>query len=115
MSHAVATERINVRVQPGLKASAEQVFRAMGLNLSDGINVYLRRVVADHAIPFQLEASRAEIIGGEAAAMEAAGRAQVQAAIAKSWSMGAPVARYDADLGRPYMEYSDGRRDYDAI
>jgi len=63
MSRSSATERISIRVEPGLKASAEQVDKE----------------------------------------------------IAESQALGLPVARYDAEQRRPYLEYPDGRRDYGVV
>ena len=50
--------RISIRVDGELKKEAEGIFAKIGLNLTDGINVYLHRVVADKGIPFQLVADR---------------------------------------------------------
>jgi DNA-damage-inducible protein J len=63
--------RINIRVDSDVKKNAEYIFDRLGLNLSDGINIYLRRVVADNGVPFPLKLVRSETIGREAAAMEA--------------------------------------------
>jgi DNA-damage-inducible protein J len=105
--------RINLRVDTELKHDAEDVFAKIGLNMSDGINVYLRRVVADQGIPFSLTVSRAQIIGDEAAEMEGDFRQAVTAAVARKQANGLPVARFDADANRPYLEYPDGRREYE--
>jgi addiction module RelB/DinJ family antitoxin len=106
------TARINIRIDADLKSEAEDIFEKIGLNLSDGINVYLRRVVADKGIPFPLTASRAQQIGEEAAGSEAAFGQAVKSAIARKQAAGLPVARYDAVKKRPYFEYPDGRREY---
>ncbi|GHV73457.1 hypothetical protein AGMMS49940_07590 [Spirochaetia bacterium] len=105
--------RINIRVDDELKRKAEDVFEKIGLNISDGINIYLRRVVADKGIPFPLTISRAQEIGEEAAEMEAAFGKAVWSAIAHKHAAGLPVARFDADTERPYLEYPDGRKDYE--
>lgn len=38
--------------------------------------------------------------------------AAVNAAIEKAKVCGKPIARYDKELKRAYLEYSDGRREY---
>lgn len=44
--------------------------------------------------------------------MTAAFQKSVNSAIKNSRSMGAPIARYDVETRRPYLEYADGRREY---
>jgi addiction module RelB/DinJ family antitoxin len=105
--------RINIRVDRELKREAEDIFEKIGLNISDGINVYLRRVVADKGIPFPLTISRARQIGEDAAEIEASFGRAVKSAIIRKQASGLPVARFDADTKRPYLEYPDGRRKYE--
>jgi addiction module RelB/DinJ family antitoxin len=104
--------RINIRVNGDLKREAENVFEKIGLNLSDGINIFLRKVVADKGIPFPLTVTREQLIGQDAAAIEASFRQSVNEAINETWAKGLPVARYDAELKCPYFEYPDGRKEY---
>ena len=49
------TETINARVEPALKASAEKVFRALGLNTTDAISLFLAQVVLNQGIPFEVK------------------------------------------------------------
>jgi addiction module RelB/DinJ family antitoxin len=111
-SASVQGARINIRVNRDIKREAESVFEKIGLNLSDGINIYLRRVVADKGIPFPLTITREQEIGEEAAAIEASFRQSVKSAIERKQTSGLPVARFDAELERPYLEYPDGRKEY---
>jgi addiction module RelB/DinJ family antitoxin len=106
------TERVNFRVDPRVRRDAERVLRALGLNLSDGLNVFLRRVAALNAIPFPLELTREEILGRESAVREAAVGRAVGEAIERSRTEGRPVARFDDERGAPYLEYPDGKREY---
>jgi DNA-damage-inducible protein J len=108
----LAEDRINVRVERSVKRDAEGILKSFGLNLSDGINIFLRRLVAERGIPFPLTLTREEIIGVEAAAMEVAAGQAVQEAVAQTVAAGAPVARFDQAERRPYLEYADGRREY---
>jgi DNA-damage-inducible protein J len=104
--------RINIRVNGDLKREAETIFKKIGLNLSDGINIFLRKVVAEQGIPFPLTVTREQLLGQDAAAIEVSFRQSVNEAINEAWAKGLPVARYDAELKRPYFEYADGRREY---
>lgn len=49
------TATLNVRIEPNTKAEAEQVFRGLGISMSDAINIFLRQVAYRRAIPFELE------------------------------------------------------------
>jgi addiction module RelB/DinJ family antitoxin len=44
---------IQVRTSAELKKDADSVLKSLGFTLSDGINVFLRQVVVDRALPFQ--------------------------------------------------------------
>lgn len=52
----MAQSQINVRVDEQTKKDAERVCQDIGLSLSAAINVYLKRIVRDNKIPFELEA-----------------------------------------------------------
>ncbi|GHU27435.1 hypothetical protein FACS1894172_02780 [Spirochaetia bacterium] len=115
MKSKIQDARINIHVDGELKRNAEDIFEKIGLNMSDGINIYLRRVVADKGIPFSLtlsEVSRAVQIGEEAAEMEVAFKQAVKLAIAHTQARSLPIARFDVNTKRPYWEYPDGRKEY---
>ncbi|MDR1635481.1 MAG: type II toxin-antitoxin system RelB/DinJ family antitoxin [Bifidobacteriaceae bacterium] len=112
MAGAAEMERINFRADRKVRQDAERVFHALGLNLSDGLNVFLRRVAAEQAIPFRLALTREEILGPELAAREAAIRRGVMAQTERAPDEGRPVARFDDALGKPYLEYPDGTREF---
>lgn len=48
------TEIINARVEPALKASAEKIFRALGMNTTDAISIFLSQVVLTKGLPFDV-------------------------------------------------------------
>ena len=56
MTTAVKDSYIQFKVDPALKAEAQQIAEDIGMSLSTLISVYLKRVVADRAIPFPLAA-----------------------------------------------------------
>jgi len=50
----MSTSSINVRLDSGLKKEAEELFAALGLNMTTAICVFLRQAVCDQAIPFRV-------------------------------------------------------------
>lgn len=50
-----ATTMLHVRVDAETKAGASAALDRMGLTLSEGVRVFLRRVAAEQALPFRLE------------------------------------------------------------
>jgi DNA-damage-inducible protein J len=48
------TEVVNARVEPALKASAEKIFRALGMNTTDAISIFLSQVVLNRGLPFDV-------------------------------------------------------------
>ncbi len=56
------TEIIQARVAPNIKYASAKILEAIGLSLSEAINIYLKRVIAEKAIPFELRIPNAETI-----------------------------------------------------
>ena len=50
------TTDVRCRIDAKTKTAASEVIEAMGLNISDAIRLFLRRVADDGAIPFELRA-----------------------------------------------------------
>jgi addiction module RelB/DinJ family antitoxin len=96
--------RINIRVDDELKREAEYIFEKIGLNISDGINIYLRKVVADKGIPFSLKISRTQQTGEEAAEIEAS----------VGQAVGPAAARFDRDTEPGIYRHFKGNR-YEVI
>ena len=48
------TETIHVRVAPEIKKEAETVINEMGLNLSYAISIYLKQIINQRKIPFEI-------------------------------------------------------------
>ena len=46
---------VRARVDETLKVEAENIFHEIGLNTSQAINIFLKKVVAEHGIPFELK------------------------------------------------------------
>ncbi|WP_424321291.1 type II toxin-antitoxin system RelB/DinJ family antitoxin [Lacticaseibacillus chiayiensis] len=43
---------MTIRLDPATKDAAEKVFGAMGMDMSAGINIFLKQVIRDQALPF---------------------------------------------------------------
>lgn len=54
------TETVNARVEPALKASSEKIFRALGMNTTDAISIFLSQVVLHKGLPFDVRVPNAE-------------------------------------------------------
>ena len=46
---------VRARVDESLKTDAENILKEIGLNTSQAINIFLKKVVAEHGIPFDLK------------------------------------------------------------
>ena len=57
-----STTMIHVRVDEQLKQNATQALDAMGLSVSDAVRVFLTRVAAEQAFPFELRVPNAETV-----------------------------------------------------
>ena len=49
--------RVTIRVERELKENAEALFSHLGLNMSNAVNVFLRKAVEQRGIPFQVSMS----------------------------------------------------------
>ena len=50
----VKTGYINARVEPDIKKKAEKVLRDVGVNTSDAIGMFLRQVIIQQGLPFEV-------------------------------------------------------------
>lgn len=50
------TSMLHVRVDRKIKQEATETLESMGLSVSDAVRLFLRRVVTDRAIPFEIRA-----------------------------------------------------------
>ena len=48
------TANYNIRLDPVVKAKAEETFAGFGLNLSEAINVFLHMSILRHGFPFEI-------------------------------------------------------------
>ena len=59
MLSTLKTTDVRSRVEPDLKDRASAVLAECGLNLSDGIRLFLRQVVAQRGLPFEVRTPNA--------------------------------------------------------
>jgi DNA-damage-inducible protein J len=52
----MATTKINVCVDESTKQQAERLLSEMGLTMTSAINMYLKRIIMEEAIPFEVSA-----------------------------------------------------------
>jgi len=45
---------LNIKIDRSLKTEADELFNAMGMNLTTAVNIFVRQAVAEQAIPFQI-------------------------------------------------------------
>lgn len=50
------TANVNVKVDPITKEEAAMVLKDLGLNMSTAINIFLRQIVINNGIPFEIKA-----------------------------------------------------------
>jgi DNA-damage-inducible protein J len=101
----MAETRLSVRIDSATKQSAEFVFNALGMTMSTGINIFLTRVAKSRAIPFALEIADDPL--------DVQMRRAVNASVGNSVRLNAPIALFDDEQNRPYLEYPDGRISYE--
>ena len=56
MNSLIKSATIQVRVTPLVKAASEEVLWRIGLNMSEAVELFLRRVIVDTRIPFEIVA-----------------------------------------------------------
>ena len=54
------TKMIHVRVDEIVKEQATEALAAMGLSISDAVRLFLKRVVIEQSLPFELKVPNAE-------------------------------------------------------
>ena len=97
--------RLSVRVDNATKKNAEAVFNALGMNLSTGINIFLTRVAQSRSIPFALELDNDP--------QDVIMCCVVKSKLNNAFEHGKPIALFDDEQNRPYLEYPNGRIVYE--
>ena len=48
------TDTLHIRIEPSVKQKAEETLNELGLSIADAINVFLRQVILNEGIPFEI-------------------------------------------------------------
>ena len=56
MELATRTATLQMRVTPAVKYASEKVLRRMGMSMTEAMELFLRRVIVDQRIPFEVAA-----------------------------------------------------------
>jgi DNA-damage-inducible protein J len=104
--------RVTIRVNRELKKNAETLFDYLGLNMSNAVNIFLRKAVDQNGIPFSVNTSNQDFAGLSVNEVTKAFNDAVKQEIADSQSKGLPVALYDTKTGRAYLKNADGTLEY---
>lgn len=51
----MASTNLNIRTDKDIKEAAERIFGELGLNMTTAINIFLRQVIRENGIPFELK------------------------------------------------------------
>lgn len=52
------TDTLHIRIEPSVKQKAEETLNDLGLSIADAINVFLRQVILNDGIPFEIRKPR---------------------------------------------------------
>jgi len=96
----VKSSNLYVRIEPDVKEQAEKVFDGLGISMSNAIGLFLKQVVINQAIPFELTLAPVKI-----KSVDAMSEAEFNAELENGY------AEYLAGKGRPVKEvFSDIRK-----
>ena len=104
--------RVTIRVNRELKENAEVLFDYLGLNMTNAINIFLRKAVDQKGIPFPVNTGIQGVGGLSTEKLTETFRKAVQQDIEKKQKKRLPIARYDIKSRRAYLENADGSREY---
>jgi DNA-damage-inducible protein J len=104
--------RVTIRVNKQLKESAEALFEYLGLNMSNAVNIFLRKTVDQKGIPFPVNTSSQGIAGLGANEVVKLFNEAVENDIARKKKKGLPIVRYDGKRKHVYLENTDGTKEY---
>lgn len=49
------TSSMHIRVEPKVKEEAERILNNLGMNSTEAINIYLRQIILNSGIPFEIK------------------------------------------------------------
>ena len=110
--------RVTIRVNRELKESAETLFDYLGLNMTNAINIFLRKTVEQRGIPFSVNTGSLKqhahqgFTGLSMEEVTGIFKNAVEQDITEKMRKSLPVARYDLETKKAYLENADGSREY---
>ena len=104
--------RVTIRVNRELKENAEALFSYLGLNMSNAVNIFLRKAVDQKGIPFPVNVGNQGVGGLSNEEITKVFINAVEQDIARKQKKGLSVARYDIETEQAYLENTDGTREY---
>jgi len=108
--------RVTVRVDKGLKETADSLFERLGLNLDAAFNIFLRQAVHENAFPFLPHAQGlpelGHVAGLEISHISRAFEAAVANDIWEHQQKGHIIAGYDTTKKQAYLQSPNGTREY---
>jgi len=104
--------RVTIRVNRELKENAEALFDYLGLNMSNAVNIFLRKAVDQRGIPFSVKTDEQGFGGLSSAEVSSIFTNSVIQEVLTKKKKGLPVARYDIVKKQAYLENLDGTREY---
>ncbi len=97
------TTNIYIRLEPGLKEQAELVLEQLGIPMSNAVNIFLKQVVMQRGIPFEVKIPPLKPVG-----MFGLTEAELDAELEKGY------ADFISENTKPAEKaFSDIRKDYD--
>jgi addiction module RelB/DinJ family antitoxin len=63
MRQVVRSAMLQMRVTPAIKMGSERVLRHLGLTMTEAVELFLRRMIVDQRIPFDVVALDAATLG----------------------------------------------------
>lgn len=94
------SSNLYIRVEPDVKEQAEKVFEGLGISMSNAVGLFLKQVVINQAIPFDLKLAPAKY-----KSVDSLTESEFNAEMEKGY------ADFLANKGRPVKEvFSDMRK-----
>ena len=51
----MSTTNLNIRIDKAVKDQSEEILNELGLNMTTAVNIFLRTVIREHGLPFELK------------------------------------------------------------
>lgn len=51
----MSTTNLNIRIDKAVKDQSEEILNELGLNMTIAVNIFLRTVIREHGLPFELK------------------------------------------------------------